>query len=165
MAEHEPSCGATDEWYTPPEIFQALGVEFDLDVASPAWGRAYLSVPARHFICPPDDGLSAKWEGFVWMNPPFGGRNGHVPWLRRFIEHGNGLGLVRAYTSAAWFHDHVPAVDAVCFPRGKTKFVRPDGSRGNSPGHGIILMAMGPRATNALRCSGLGMFYQHRESA
>jgi hypothetical protein len=22
------------------------------------------------------------------MNPPFGGRNGHVPWLRRFLDHG-----------------------------------------------------------------------------
>ena len=26
VAEHEPCVGANDEWYTPPEIFQALGL-------------------------------------------------------------------------------------------------------------------------------------------
>ncbi|UCL89307.1 DUF1073 domain-containing protein [Pseudomonas sp. HS-18] len=40
------------------------------------------------------------------MNPPFGGRNGHVPWLEKFLAHGNGIAIVRAYTSAAWFHEH-----------------------------------------------------------
>ena len=44
MAEHEPSKGGSDDWYTPPEIFAALGLMFDLDPASPGpehW------VPAR----------------------------------------------------------------------------------------------------------------------
>jgi hypothetical protein len=31
------------------------------------------------------------------MNPPFGSRNGHVPWLRKFLDHGNGIAIVRAY--------------------------------------------------------------------
>ena len=35
MALHEQSVGATDEWYTPPHVFEAMGCEFDLDVASP----------------------------------------------------------------------------------------------------------------------------------
>lgn len=26
MAEHEPSIGQSDEWYTPPEVFTALGM-------------------------------------------------------------------------------------------------------------------------------------------
>jgi hypothetical protein len=29
MAEYEPCVGATSEWFTPPEIFEALGLEFD----------------------------------------------------------------------------------------------------------------------------------------
>ena len=44
MAEHEPSVGATCEWFTPPEIFEALGLEFDLDPCSPGPGHW---VPAR----------------------------------------------------------------------------------------------------------------------
>jgi hypothetical protein len=39
MAEHENSIGESDEWYTPPEIFDALGLTFDLDPCSPG-GRA-----------------------------------------------------------------------------------------------------------------------------
>ncbi|MFC5358020.1 hypothetical protein [Azospirillum himalayense] len=31
MAEHEPCIGQSDDWYTPPEIFAALGLTFDLD--------------------------------------------------------------------------------------------------------------------------------------
>jgi hypothetical protein len=31
MAEHEPSIGATSEWFTPPEYFEALGLTFDLE--------------------------------------------------------------------------------------------------------------------------------------
>jgi hypothetical protein len=31
MAEHEPSIGQSDEWYTPHEIFRALCLVFDLD--------------------------------------------------------------------------------------------------------------------------------------
>jgi len=27
MAEHEPSIGATSEWFTPPEYFEGLGFE------------------------------------------------------------------------------------------------------------------------------------------
>lgn len=34
MASWE-SPGVTDAWYTPPEVFEALGCRFDLDVAHP----------------------------------------------------------------------------------------------------------------------------------
>lgn len=81
MAEHESSIGATDEWYTPPAIFKALGMTFDLDPCSP--GRDHW-VPAKQIYTKEDDGLKRPWHGTVFMNPPFGGRNGHVPWLRGF---------------------------------------------------------------------------------
>jgi hypothetical protein len=44
----------------------------------------------------------------------------------------------------------------LCFPRGKTKFIRPDGSIGGAPGHGVTLLGMGAVACEALRRSGLG---------
>ena len=157
MAEHENSVGASDEWYTPPEIFTALNMLFDLDPCSPGAGHW---VPAKKFYTKADDGLLSPWEGFVFMNPPFGGRNGHVPWLVKFLEHGQGIAIVRAYTSSAWFHDYALKADAMLFPRGKTKFVRPDGSIGKAPGHGIVLLAMGEKAKSALRLSCLGLYCQ-----
>lgn len=175
MAEHEPCVGATDDWYTPPGIFAALGLTFDLDPCSPG---ADHWVPARRVYTIADDGLAQPWAGLVFMNPPFGGRHGHVPWLARFLIHGNGIAIVRAYTSSGWFHDHAPQADAWLFPRGKTQFIRGNdmvstdrrggrtehkaGTRGASPGHGVILLGMGSVAVEALARSGLGIFVDRR---
>ena len=158
MGEHEPSIGASDDWYTPREIFDALGLTFDLDPCSPGAGHW---VPARKVYTMADDGLAQPWEGRVFMNPPFGGRNGHVPWLAKFLDHANGIAIVRAYTSSAWFHDYIkPRAETLLFPRGKTKFIRPDGSIGKSPGHGVVLIGMGETCNRALERSGLGLFVQ-----
>lgn len=171
MAEHEPCTGATDDWYTPPEIFDALALTFDLDPCSPGPGHW---VPAPRIYTAADDGLSLPWFGLVFMNPPFGSRHGHVPWLRKFLDHGNGIAIARAYTSSDWFHDEVaPRAETLLFPRGKTKFIRGSdmwsdtkagrilhraGTRGDSPGHGIVLIGMGEIANEALRKSGLGLW-------
>ena len=154
MAEHEPSIGATDDWYTPPEIFAALKLTFDLDPCSPG---PHHWVPARQIYTKCDDGLRHPWHGLVFMNPPFGGRNGHVPWLKKFLDHANGIAIARAYTSSAWFHDFVVHAEVMLFPRGKTKFIRPDGSIGKAPGHGVVLLGMGSVANSALRRSDLGL--------
>lgn len=154
MSEWE-GVGESDEWYTPPEIFNALGIEFDIDVASP--GKHHW-VPAKKVYTKDDDGLSKNWQGLVFMNPPFGGRNGQVPWLEKFIKHGNGIAIVAARTSSKWFQDLIPKVDAMLFPRGKTKFIRPDGTVGKSPGSGIVIIAMGDFCVQKLKDSKLGMF-------
>lgn len=151
--EHENCIGESDEWYTPPEIFAALCCDFDLDPCSPGPGHW---VPAKKVYTKIDNGLLQPWEGFVFMNPPFGKRYGQVPWLKRFLEHGNGIAIVRAYTSADWFHDFAIKADCFLFPRGKTKFVRPDGTIGKEPGGGVVLLGCGTFASFILQDSGLG---------
>jgi len=154
MAEHEPCIGATSDWYTPPEYFEALGLVFDLDPCSPGPGHW---VPARKIYTIKDDGLQQLWDGLVFMNPPFGGRNGHVPWLVKFLDHANGIAIVRSYTSSGWFHTYVvPRAELLLFPNGKTRFIRPDGSVGKEPGHGVVLIGMGRIANDALLRSELG---------
>jgi hypothetical protein len=152
MAEHEPCIGETSEWFTPPEIFAALRLKFDLDPCSP--GRGLCHVPAKRIYTKEDDGLVQPW---------FGGRNGHVPWLRKFFAHGNGIAIVRAYTSSSWWHAEMYKAELILFPRGKTKFIRPVGSIGKCPGHGIVLVGMGEVACQALRASGLGLVWDRRE--
>jgi hypothetical protein len=130
MAEHEPSIGQSDDWHTPPEIFQPLRVRFDLDPCAPL-DRTHYFVPADRFYTMHDDGLHMPWSGRVFVNPPFGGRHGHLPWVRKFIAHGDGVLVVRAYTSSGWWHEEIiPYAQTLLFPRGKTKFIRPDGTRG-----------------------------------
>ena len=92
------------------------------------------------------------------MNPPYGGRNGHVPWLMKFLDHGNGIAIVRSYTSTGWWHAHMHRAEVLLWPKGKTKFIRPDGSIGKAPGHGVVLIGMGEKCCRALEHSGLGLF-------
>lgn len=162
MAEHETCIGASDEWYTPPSLLHAIGLHYDLDPCSP--GPAHW-VMADKIYTQADDGLSKTWHGLVFMNPPFGGRNGHVPWLIKFFDHANGIAIVRAYTSAGWWHEHMHRAEMIVFPKGKTKFIRPDGSVGGSPGHGVVLIGMGGKACGALARSGIGMAWDRRDEA
>src|SRR5215831_11248506 len=158
MSEHEFAVPIeASEWFTPPEYFQALGLTFDLDPCSPGPGHW---VPAKRIYTKADDGLRQPWHGLVFMNPPFGGRRGQVPWLRKFFAHGSGIALVTALTSADWFHEVVvPNAELICFPAGKTKFVKPDGSVGKEPGTGVVLIAAGRVACAALWRSRLGACY------
>ncbi|WP_081780527.1 DNA N-6-adenine-methyltransferase [Sulfitobacter sp. 20_GPM-1509m] len=145
--------GASDEWYTPRFVFDALGVTFDLDVANSAIGGRH--VPCKASIGA--DSLSMNWQGFIWMNPPFGGRNGLVPWMSKFFDHGNGIALTPDRTSAPWWQDAHARADAFLFTRGKIKFERHDGTIGKSPGSGVTLWASGGRGVDALyRARSLG---------
>lgn len=146
--------GKSDEWYTPRYIIDALGLKYDLDPCSPGEGHW---IPAKRIFTKRYDGLSQKWVGMVFMNPPFGARNAHVPWLEKFIAHGNGIAIVRSYTSAKWFQGLVPKTDYLLFPNGKTKFIRADGTIGKSPSQGVVILSMGEVANKALINSNLGI--------
>lgn len=159
MSAWEHSLGASDEWYTPKYIFDALGEKFDLDVAAPETAGPH--VPASEWYW--HESLSLPWFGFVWMNPPFGGRNGLVPWLDRFFAHGDGIALTPDRTSAPWWQAANARADGTLFIAGKVRFLRPDGSEGKSPGTGTTLFAAGDRARQALiraQANGLGAMMQ-----
>ena len=155
MALHEQCVGATDEWYTPKHVFDALGCAFDYDVATTM--SEHICVPTTGWIY--QDSLRAEWRGFIWMNAPFGGRNGLVPWLQKFFDHGNGIALVPDRTSAPWWQEYAPRADSILFISPKLKFIGADGKPGNSPAQGTCLLAAGERAVDALnmaQAKGLG---------
>lgn len=173
MSEHEPCTGKSDDWYTPPEYFTAFGCRFGTDPCSPGPGHW---VPADRIYTIADDGLKQPWSGLVFMNMPFGGRFGHVPWLARFFDHGNGIGIVRAYTSSSWWHEWMPKADMILFPLGKTRFI-PSAANlarlqeeaaasgrkwNNAPGHGVAIFAKGAEACQILERCGLGMIWDRR---
>lgn len=156
MTEFGNAADKSDDWYTPKYVFDALGCVFDLDVSAPVEGPRY--VPARHWFY--DLGLEREWNGFVWMNPPFGHQRTKISWLEKFIGHGNGIALLPDRTSAPWWQWCVPNVDLVLFVSPKIKFERPDGSIGESPGTGTVLMSIGESGNAALRMAqknGLGI--------
>lgn len=134
---------ATDEVYTPPNYFEALGLQFDLDVCAPKGGLPW--IPTKQSYCLADDGLSQDWNGLVWMNPPYSKAK---PWLQKFIEHGNGVTLIVVSKSIS-FQALWNTADAICLMPHNFKFVNKD----LSP-HGIQFavasIALGKEAANAL---------------
>lgn len=152
LSAHQSARMKNDEWLTPPEIMRPLG-KFDLDPCSPInrpWPTA-----SNHFTIE-DNGLAQPWHGRVWCNPPFGREA--VKWLRRMVDHGNGIALIPARTETAMFYETVWGVaDAVLFIKGRPHFHHVDGSRAPfNSGAPICLVAYGIENVSCLDRSGLG---------
>jgi hypothetical protein len=157
MALHEQCIGSTDEWYTPPHVFDALGCFFDMDVASPGMNVTPW-IPADTFLT--EGSLTAPWSDFVWMNPPFGARNGIIPWLKRFFDHGSRIALTPDRTSAPWWRKFAARADLILFVSPKLKFIDADGHPGKSPAQGTSLFGVGQRSFKPLHraaSNGLGV--------
>jgi ParB family chromosome partitioning protein len=130
---HRAQGTGENEWYTPSKYIdmakQVLGV-IDLDPASSV--KAQLTVGATQFFSVNDNGLNQEWRGRVWLNPPYA-----QPLISHFVEKlveersaGNveaAILLTHNYTDTGWFHKGGEIADAICFPRGRIKFVDSDG--------------------------------------
>jgi hypothetical protein len=125
-----------DDWYTPPWLFDAAGIVFDLDVAAPV-DPSRRTCPARAYLTPVEDGLTHEWGGVVWCNPPY---SSPAPWVARFAAHPDGLMLVPAARSR-WLGLLVAAADAIALV--SCEFGRPDGSKVSPGGMALVLAARG----------------------
>ena len=112
FGHNEIDHGTSDDYYTPPFIFEALRLRYDLDVCSPPHGSPW--IPADRFLSIIEDGLETPWEGRVWMNPPY---SKPTPWIDKWLDHGNGIGLVASsrYFISFW-HQYVPTGTRVLSP-------------------------------------------------
>lgn len=129
MSIHERPVGASVEWYTPPSLFDALGLTFDLDPASPEAGPVAW-VPAERFIAPSEDGTAERWNGRVWLNPPYGPAG--VRFIEKMVFHHHGLMLLPARTETRIFQWAAGAADDVVFLKDRLHFIRPDGYQARS---------------------------------
>lgn len=163
---HESTYNESKEWYTPKYIFDALGLEFDLDPCSPG-ADIVPWVPAQNHLTPADNGLNAHWEGRIWMNPPYGSDT--PKWMKHLSTVGNGVALVFARTDTRWFHSYVPKADAICFIKSRVKFVpaieAKKYSQGNFKPQGgcgaaSMLIAFGQENVKALIKSKLGLVFK-----
>lgn len=137
----------SEEWYTPKYILDALGITFDMDVASPE-DRTHCHVSAKEYIT--ELSLMREWKGTVWMNPPYGKMDNKFEWINKFIQHANGIALMPDRSSAPWHQYFTQHAEITMNLRKKVKFIRPDGSLGESPSNGTTLFAIGEAGRNAL---------------
>ena len=112
-----------DDYYTPPEVFDRLGLHFDLDVCAPRGGVPWL--PADRHYSLDDDGLSQAWSGRVWMNPPF---SNPTPWMEKFLAHGDGVCLIPV-SRGRWYAEAWDRLDGITLCPARIAFVKPSGEK------------------------------------
>lgn len=110
------TASTSDDYWTPEWLFDALGIEFDLDVACPPDGPPH--TPAKAWYTQETNGLTSRWFGRVWMNPPFSKTN---DWAYKFMEHKNGICLV-PMGKTKWFNRLWNDADAVMVLPSNMKF-------------------------------------------
>ncbi|SUS04954.1 hypothetical protein DF3PB_160006 [uncultured Defluviicoccus sp.] len=138
-----------NEWYTPAPYVEAaracLG-SIDLDPATaPA---AQETIRAARFFTRDDDGLKHEWHGRIWLNPPYA-----QPDIARFIvkllaeiaagRATEAILLTHNYTDTAWFHAAAGQCAALCFTRGRIRFVGASGEIA-APTQGQAFFYFGP---------------------
>jgi len=119
----------TDDWYSPPWLFELMAVEFACDPASPPGGVPW--IPARQHFSIEDDGLSQPWEGLVWLNPPY---SAPAPWCYKWAQHGDGVIVLRADLSTKGPAAAFAAAETLFVPTPRLQFVNGHGySTGSVP--------------------------------
>jgi hypothetical protein len=117
----------------------------DLDPAS--CDLANQTVKAAQFFTKEDDGLSKKWKGRVWLNPPYA-----QPLINQFSdavsdkfdsgEIKQACVLVNNATETGWFQRMLKSASALCLIRSRVKFLDPSGKPG-APLQGQALIYFG----------------------
>jgi len=109
------------------------------------------AVPAGQKYTVFDDGLKKPWFGRVWLNPPYGPDTGR--WIRRMIQHGDGIALVFSRTDASWCQDALRAADSILFLEGRVDFIPgiENQHKKSRAGAGTVLFAFGAQCAAALQ--------------
>jgi len=148
---HRAQGTGENEWYTPAEYVAAArevmgGI--DLDPATSA--VAQRAIGAAEFFTREQDGLSRPWAGRVWLNPPYSQPDIANFCTKLVTEVATGaveqaILLTHNYTDTAWFHAAEQMAAAICFTRGRIKFVDAEGN-GCAPTQGQAFFYYGKSA-------------------
>jgi ParB family chromosome partitioning protein len=160
---HVANNSGENEWYTPPEYVEAarslMGV-IDVDPASS--DKANELIQAKAYYTIETDGLKQRWNGNVWLNPPYA-----QPLVDKFSkalttkykigETKQACVLVNNATETEWFQRIMKACTAICFIKGRVKFLDPDGAASGAPLQGQVIIYLGEnRAGFAAKFSDIG---------
>jgi len=144
---HVANNSGENEWYTPPAYVEAAALAMggiDLDPAS--CEKAQENVKAGTFYTAEDNGLEKRWFGRVWLNPPYS-----KDLIGAFAEkvatenYEQACVLVNNATDARWFHRITETASAICFIKGRIKFLDSTGNPAKTPLQGQAVIYLGGR--------------------
>ena len=147
---HVANNSGENEWYTPSQYIESarrvMG-RIELDPASS--DEANKTVKADRHFTKESNGLEQDWSGKVWMNPPYA-----QPLIADFcnlldlsVTSGSvpeAIALVNNGTETAWFQTLLRTAKAVCFPKGRIKFIDMHGNPSGAPLQGQAILYWGP---------------------
>lgn len=88
-----------------------------------------------------DNGLIQKWNGRIWLNPPY---SDAYTWLELLSLHGNGIALIFARTETKGFHATVfDKAHGLLFLKGRLSFHDANGQKSGTAGAPSVLIAYG----------------------
>jgi hypothetical protein len=151
IGSHQQTIGASQSHFTPGWIIDRLG-PFDLD---PCAGDPRPWDCARVNYTLADDGLSKRWLGLTWLNPPFC-RYVVERWIQRLADHGNGVALLHARCEAQWFRPVWANASGILFMGQRIKFCHADGiEHPANSGAPPVLVSFGAEALKRIQASGI----------
>ena len=158
---HVAHNSGNNEWYTPEAYIEAArGVLGGIALDPASCAEANAVVKAARFYSEAENGLTKRWKGTVWMNPPYAqpliGQFAHK--LVEELGAGNvtaAVVLVNNATETAFFQELAAAASAICFPKGRIRFWAPGGGEG-APLQGQAVLYFG--AESAAFVSGFAGF-------
>ena len=145
---HVSANSGDNEWYTPSDIIErarAVLGGFDLDPASSQLANE--TVNAAQIFTAADDGRSQEWPvGRIWMNPPYA-----QPLIGQFCQRfadeigrgSTGIALVNNATETDWFQTLSACATAICFPRGRVRFLKHGDETAGAPLQGQAIIYCG----------------------
>ena len=112
----------SDEWATPPEIFDELDREFDfnLDVCA-----THENHKCQNYFTVDNSGLSQKWGGYrCFCNPPYSQIGDWVKkaYFESFTPGTLIVLLIPARTDTKYFHEYILNRSEIRFIKGRLKF-------------------------------------------
>lgn len=118
----------TDLWYTPEDFYQKYNSVYNFETDVCATDE---NAKCEKYFTEEIDGLSQRWEGVCWMNPPYG--RTISKWMKKAyessLEGATVVCLVPARTDTNWWHDYAMK-GSIEFIKGRLKF---GGSKNSAP--------------------------------
>jgi hypothetical protein len=119
-----------NEWYTPPEYIEmARDVMGSIDLDPATCHEANETVKAEQIFTAEDNGLAQKWEGNVWLNPPYS-RDLMPAFVGKLCDSYTDGEVEQAVlvshnnTDTQWFQRLAKTASAICFPARRIRFYR-----------------------------------------
>lgn len=160
---HVASTGE-NEWYTPSEIIEAArSVMGSIDLDPASCKAAQKTVRAGKFFSISDDGLSKKWSGNVWLNPPYS-KDCIKLFSDKVVQEKENFNqavvLVNNATETEWFQSMAIHANGLCFPKGRIQFTDKTGQKKNSPVQGQCFIYFGKKKKAFQKVfSAIGLIY------